>query len=114
VYPPVPVVFALAQNFFCARAPGAAATRPSLRPLFLTRASTWQSSGEFRRENENVCLSSVIAYEAATDPVASSRLRGEVKGGDGTGLATFVHQFWYPFQAIDPREPHNRSKPNES
>src|SRR5579872_2605890 len=34
--PPVPVAFALAQIFFCARAPGAAATRPSLRPRHLS------------------------------------------------------------------------------
>jgi hypothetical protein len=33
--PPVPVVHALRANLFCARAPGAAATRSSLRPLFL-------------------------------------------------------------------------------
>jgi len=31
--PPVPVVHALFAQFFCAAAPGAAATRPSLRPL---------------------------------------------------------------------------------
>src|SRR6185437_5153369 len=43
VYPPVPVVTRPSRNFFGARAPGAAATRPSLRPLLLrgtTRCKT--------------------------------------------------------------------------
>jgi hypothetical protein len=47
--------FRARANIFCAGAPGAAATRPSLHPLFFGRVETMQSSDEFRRENENVC-----------------------------------------------------------
>jgi hypothetical protein len=49
--PPVHVVHARSRNFLCAGAPGAAATRPSLRPLHRRGRWTMQSSGETRREN---------------------------------------------------------------
>jgi hypothetical protein len=45
---------ALAQ-FFCANAPGAAATRPSLRPLFPEGDWTMQSSDDFGREDDAPC-----------------------------------------------------------
>jgi hypothetical protein len=51
-----PVVTACTCGFralcaiFCAGAPGAAATRPSLRPLSLKRVIKMQNSGETRRE----------------------------------------------------------------
>ncbi len=48
--PPVPVVTRPSRNFFGARAPGAAAARPSLRPLFSERRrSSVNNSGAKRR-----------------------------------------------------------------
>jgi hypothetical protein len=64
--PPVPVVHALAQIFFARAAPGAAATRPSLRPLCLMRVRRKQSSGETRRENAGARLSNVVLANART------------------------------------------------
>jgi len=55
--PPVPVVFARLRKFLCARAPGAAATRSSLRPLTPGGSRLQQSSGEFSREDADSHLS---------------------------------------------------------
>jgi hypothetical protein len=43
---------------------GAARTRLSLRPLFLKRARTTQTSGDSRRENDRAYPTAVIACES--------------------------------------------------
>ena len=71
--PPVPVVSRPLRNFSGARAPGAAVTRPSLRPLLLERAMNLQSSGEFRRENADAHPAGCLIFESGSFP----RRRGE-------------------------------------
>jgi hypothetical protein len=73
---PVPVVFALAQLFFCARAPGAAANPVFPAPSFIGRGETMQSSGEMRRENAKSyqqCSLWPILRDAARQPLLKMR-----------------------------------------
>jgi hypothetical protein len=57
--------FSRSRNFFSrARAPGAAATRPSLRPRSCEGRNAWHNSGGMRREKVESCLPAVIASEA--------------------------------------------------
>jgi hypothetical protein len=61
--------------FLCARAQVHAATRPSLRPPTFERAMVMQSSGEFRRENEDSYLSPRSLRAQRSNPDCS---RGEI------------------------------------